>query len=183
MLPERKRVCVGVVVGSHGLKGEIKVKSFMENPGDIGRFGPLTDKSGERKFKIELVVQNERGLIARFSGIEDRNASEAIKGMELYMLRDMFPKLEEDEFYYSDLIGLSAENCDGETIGVVGTVNNYGAGEILEVNMNDGGVEIFHISKNVVPLIDLENKRVVINPPAKIFAKNDEHFEKTREKK
>ena len=98
MLPERKRVCVGVVVGSRGLKGQIKVKSFMENPTDIGRFGPLTDKSGERKFKIQLVAKNERGLIARFSGIKDRNASEAIKGTELYMLRDMFPKLEEDEF-------------------------------------------------------------------------------------
>ena len=183
LLPEIELVCIGLVTGPHGLNGEVKIRSFMENPSDIARFGLLTDKSGRKEFKIELIAEKQRFLIARLSGIEDRNASEAIKGMELFILREMLPELDDDEFYYSDLIGLSVENCDGEIIGVVGAVDNYGAGEILEVNMNDGGVEIFHMSKNVVPLIDLENRRVVIDPPTEIFVANNKHIEEIREKK
>ena len=177
----QNRICVGVVVGPHGLQGAVKIKSFMVEPADIVAYGPLTDKNGDRKFEIDLVSSNGKGLIANFSGITDRKSSEAIRGLELFLSRDILPELDEDEFYYSDLVGLLAENTNGEKIGVVGLVDNYGAGEIMEVNMEDGGVAIFSMTKDVVLEIDLRNKRVVINPPVEVFANKENLERKTEE--
>ncbi len=178
----QNRICVGVVAGSHGLQGAVKIKSFMVEPSDIGAYGPLTDKNGARKFEIDLLSISEKNLIAKLSGVTDRNSSEAIKGLELFLTRDLLPKLDKDEFYYSDLVGLSVENTEGEVIGVVGSVDNFGAGEIMEVNMKDGAVELLHISRKVVPEIDLRNKRVVIDPPSEVFADKNHGGVKSKEK-
>ena len=167
------RICVGIVTGPHGLKGDVKLKSYPENPKDVAAFGPVTDKSGERQFDIRILSANQKGLVVELSGVRGREAAEAIRGTELYMVRDLLPELEEDEFYYSDLVGLVVEDINGAAIGTVSLVDNYGAGEIIEVDLKDGGTEMYPMSREVVPTIDLKNGRVVINPPAEIFADAD----------
>jgi 16S rRNA processing protein RimM len=164
------RICVGVVTGPHGLKGDVKLKSFTESPKDVAAFGPVTDKTGEQSFNIRIISANHKGLVVELSGVRGREAAEAIRGTELYMPRDLLPELAEDEFYFSDLIGLAVEHINGSKIGIVSLVDNYGAGDVMEVNLKDGGTEMFQMSREVVPEIDLKNGRVVINPPAEIFA-------------
>ena len=164
------RVCVGVVTGPHGLKGDVKIKSFTANLKDVAAYGPVTDESGEQSFEIRIISSNQKGLVAELSGVNDRNAAEAVQGTELYVSRDKLPALDEDEFYYSDLIGLAVENIDGEAIGIVSLIDNYGAGDVMEIELKDGGTEMFLMSRDVVPEIDLENGRIVVNPPTEIYA-------------
>ena len=137
------RVCVGVVTGPHGLKGDVKIKSFTANLKDVAAYGPVTDESGEQSFEIRIVSSNQKGLVAELSGVNDRNAAEAVQGTELYVSRDKLPALDEGEFYYSDLIGLAVENIDGEAIGIVSLIDNYGAGDVMEIELEDGGTEMF----------------------------------------
>ena len=175
----QKRICVGIIVGSHGLNGYIKIKSFMVVPEDIVAYGPLTDKQGKRSFNLDLVSRNKKGFVAKISGVNDRNTSDTMKGVELYLSRDLLPDLEGDEFYYSDLIGLKVEKPSGEIIGIIGMVDNYGAGDIIEVDLIDGGKEMYKISPEVVPEIDLKNGRIVVDPPDEVFAKRDQGKIKT----
>ena len=178
---DQNRICVGVVVGSHGLKGYVKIKSFMVLPEDIAAYGPLTDKNSKRSFNLDLISNNKKGLVAKLSGVTDRNASEAMRGVELYLSRDLLPKLEDDEFYYADLVGLKVENTNGDTIGIVSMVDNYGAGEIIEVDLQDGGTEMYKISPEVVPEIDMENGRIVVDPPIDVFGQKNHDEQKAEE--
>ena len=166
---DKKRICVGVIVGSHGLRGLIKIKSFTVVSEDIFVYGPLTDKDGKRSFALELVSSSKKGLIVKLEGVTTRDASEALRGIELYLSRDLLPNLKEDEFYYSDLIGLVVENTDGEIIGNVSMVDNYGAGEIIEVDLQVGGTAMYRMSLEVVPEIDLKNGRIVVDPPTEVL--------------
>lgn len=178
---DNNQVCVGIVAGAHGLKGAVKIRSFTENPKDVAAYGPVTDQSGERSFEIHIVSANQKGLVAELSGIKDRNAAEAINGTELYVSRDKLPEPDEDEFYYADLIGLPVEHINGGIIGTVSLVDNYGAGDVMEVDLKDGGTEMFTMSREVVPKIDLENGRIVVNPPVEIYA--DENHDDDPESK
>ena len=178
---DQDRICVGVIVGSHGLQGLVKIKSFMVISDDITAYGPLTDKNGKRSFKLDLISSNKKGIVAKLDGIKDRTASEELRGIELYLSRDLLPDLKEDEFYYSDLVGLVVEDINGEIIGTVGIVDNYGAGEVIEVDLRGGGTEMYRMSLEVIPDIDLKNGRIVVNPPSEIFAQNNRDLSKTEE--
>jgi 16S rRNA processing protein RimM len=178
---DQDRICVGVVVGSHGLQGSVKIKSFMVTSDDIAAYGPLTDKDGKQSFVLDVISSNKKGLVAKLIGITDRTASDELRGLELYLSRDLLPNLEEDEFYYSDLVGLVVENMNGEIIGTVSMVDNYGAGEIIEVDMEGGGTEMYKMSLGVVPEIDLKNGRIVVNPPFEVFAQKNRVANKTEE--
>jgi 16S rRNA processing protein RimM len=178
---DQDRICVGVIVGSHGLQGSVKIKSFMVISDDIAAYGPLTDKDGKQSFIIDLISSNKKGLVAKLSGVTDRTASEELRGLELYLSRDLLPNLEEDEFYYSDLVGLVVENMNGEIIGTVSMVDNYGAGEIIEVDLEGGGTEMYKMSLGVVPEIDLKNGRIVVNPPFEVLAQKNQDANKTKE--
>jgi len=167
---DANRICIGVVTGPHGLKGQVKIKSYTAEPKDVAAYGPVTNKGGEQSFEIRIISSSKKGLVAELSGVNDRNAAEAIQGTELYVPRDNLPELEEDEFYYSDLIGLPVEHVDGRAIGIVTMVDNYGAGEVMEVELKDGGTEMFLMSRDVVPVIDLEKGRIVVNPPTEVYA-------------
>ena len=178
---DQDRICVGAIVGSHGLQGSVKVKSFMVITDDIVAYGPLTDKHGKRSFKLDLISSNKKGLVVKISGITDRTASEELRGLELYLSRDLLPDLKEGEFYYSDLVGLMVENMNGEIIGTVSMIDNYGAGEVMEVDLQGGGKVMYKMSLGVVPEIDLKNGRIVVNPPLEIFAQNNQDGSKTEE--
>lgn len=126
------RILVGQIGQAHGLKGEVKLQSFTEEPADIAGYGTLETEAG-RRLKIENSRPQRGGLIARFEGIDDRSKAEGLRGLKLYVERERLPALEKNSFYHADLIGLQAMARGGEVLGVVSGVVNFGAGDILEL--------------------------------------------------
>src|SRR5262249_17031375 len=103
-MDERRRIVVGVVAGAHGVRGEIKIKSFAQNPRAIASYGPLGDRTGARSFRLKLRGAVRGLLIARIDGVEDRDQAEALKGLELTVARDVLPRAKRDEWYLADLV-------------------------------------------------------------------------------
>lgn len=154
-------VRLGIIVGVRGIKGEVRIKSFTDEPTDIVAYGPLYDQVGERCFDLQVTGTQKGVVVARIAGVQDRNAAEAMKGTELFLDRSQLPPPDEDEFYLSDLEGLEAVSVTGERLGKVRGVYDFGAGTILEL---DGDLMV-PFTEAVVPEIDLKGGRVVIDPP------------------
>jgi 16S rRNA processing protein RimM len=163
-----KHVVLGRIGAAHGIRGEVRVKSFTDDPAAIADYGPLTAADG-RAFEIEALRPaggvDPTMLVVRLAGVTDRNRAEALNGVELSILRDQLPATEEDEFYAADLVGLAAENAEGEPLGTVRAVVNYGAGDILEIVPPLGAAILVLFSKAAVPEVDLASGRIVVVPP------------------
>ena len=159
------RVCLGVIVGAHGVRGQVKIKSFAEEPGDVAAYGPLADESGTRTFTVKVTGRAKGTVVARIDGVSDRDQALALRGTQLFVDRGVLPEPEAESFYHADLIGLAAEDKDGRPLGRVVAVQNYGAGDLLEVAAPDGSSELFAFTRNVVPVVDLGGGRVIIAVP------------------
>jgi 16S rRNA processing protein RimM len=169
-----ERLCVAVIAGAHGVRGDVRVKTFTADPEGLAAYGPLTDKTGNRTFHIKLLGMAKGLLRAHIKGVDDRNAAEALAGVELYVERSKLPEPDEDEFYHSDLIGLRAELEDGSDYGRVRALHDFGAGDVIEIAIASGGTVVFPFTKEVVPVVDLHAGTVVVVPPAEIEAKPSE---------
>ncbi len=169
-----RKVCIGVIAGPHGVNGLVRVKSFTADPADVAAYGPVTDAAGARQFRIRLNGAARDMLIARIEGVTDRNAAEALRGVELYIDRGRLPEAGEDEFYHADLIGLPARSTDGREIGTVAALYDYGAGDMIEIRLRAGGAELLPFSKAVVPEVDLDRGFVVIDLPGVIEARAED---------
>ena len=159
------KICLGVVIGAQGVQGAVRVKFFTAEPANVAAYGRVSDETGMREFDVTLAGKAKNAIVLRLSGIDDRNAAEALKGMHLYVDRTTLPEPEEDEFYYSDLVGLEAVQLDGANLGVVRQLGNYGAGETIEIETQTGGLVVLPFTRAVVPVIDLEAGRIVVDPP------------------
>ena len=173
---------MGAVAGAHGVRGEVKIKSFTGSPAKIGAYGPVEDESGTRRFKVKVRGQVRGMVIARLDGIEDRNAAEALRGLRLYVTRDRLPRPKRGEWYLVDLIGLAVERVDGTAIGTVKSVQNYGAGDIVEVERRDGQTLFLPFTKRAVPKVDVDGGRLVVDPPDEIEWKPDGDEDETEER-
>lgn len=156
---------VGVIGAARGLKGDLRVKSYTQDPRAIGSYGPLTDATGNQTFKLKVIGEQKEVLLVRIKGVEDRNAADALKGQMLYVERDGLPKPDEDEYYFSDLIGLDVELGDGSPFGQVVDAADHGGGPFLEVASRDHGRVLIPFTKACVPDVDTVGKKVVIDPP------------------
>lgn len=165
-MPPSEKVCLGIVVGIHGVKGVVRLKSFTASPADIAAYGAVSDESGTRRFKVKVVGESRGAVLALLSGIANREAAEALRGVRLYVARKALPATNEDEFYHADLIGLPVETKEGARLGTVGAVHNFGAGDILEVRDAGGGEILLPFSDAVVPVVDIAGRRIVADPPA-----------------
>ena len=160
-------VLVGRFGAPQGVRGEIRIKSYTADPLAIGDYGHLSDETGTRKFEIErLRPLKEDMVVARVKGLADRDAAGALTGVSLFVARDKLPPPDEDEFYVADLVGLSAVSPDGETIGIVKNVLNFGAGDILEIAPASGETLMLPFTKEVAPSIDFAGGRIVVVRPA-----------------
>jgi len=168
---ERKRVCLGRASGARGLKGEVRVKTFTEDPLSFGAYGTLEDKAGTRTFEVESVAAAKDGIIARIAGISTREAADALKGTEFYVSRDRLPAADDDgEYYHADLVGLVAVSADGAALGQIVAVQNYGAGDLLEVRPATGGKTVLvPFTENIVPEVDLDGGWLLMLPPDGLF--------------
>ena len=169
-----KRVQLGAIVGPHGIRGLVRIKTFTEVPEDIAAYGPLEDEAGARRFKIEPTGRAKGVILAKLSGVSDRNAAEALKGVGLYVDRDRLPDVEEDTFYHADLIGLSVLHTDGTPVGRVVAMHDFGAGDLAEVRLE--GVRktvLVPFSAEVTTSVDLEAGEMVIDPPPGLLDEGD----------
>jgi 16S rRNA processing protein RimM len=160
------RVCVGQILGAHGVRGLVKLASFTNEPEAVTAYGPLTDAAGERRFEIELLAAQKGHWLARVAGIGDRDAAQALNGTRLYVDRERLPPAEDEEFYHADLIGLRVEQPDGTILGKVAALHNFGAGDMLEIETESGQRPLVPFSKAAVPVVDLTEGRIVVDPPA-----------------
>jgi len=165
-----KRLCLGIITGVHGIHGEVVIKSYTQNPLDIKAYGPLDDESAERQFTITKARLAKKGIVARLKGVEHRNEAEALKGTGLFVDQSMLPEPdEEDEYYFTDLMGLAVVLADDQPYGTVTALHNFGAGDLIEINPVDGkATEIFPFDKATVPRVDLEQGKITLNPPLMI---------------
>ena len=172
--PAQKLLCLGVISGAHGIKGEVVIRSFTAAPLDIGAYGPLSDRQGGREFVITPLRLAKKGVIARIEGVNDRNMAESLRGTELFIERRCLPEPEdEDEFYYADLIGLEARSPDGKRLGEVVAMHDFGAGDLIEIHFDESGKsEIFPFERKTVPLIEIKKGFVVFSPPHVIEKKS-----------
>lgn len=160
---------MGVITGAHGIKGEVRVKSFAAAPESVAAYGPLEDERGGRRLALTLTATVRGVLIARVEGVSDRNAAERLKGTRLYLSRAALPEPKEDEYYHADLVGLTAVLRDGSAFGRVRAVHEYGAGDSLEIERADGRLVLVPFTEAAVPEVDIAAGRVVIDPPEGLF--------------
>jgi 16S rRNA processing protein RimM len=169
--PAERHVLVGRIGAAHGLKGETRLISFMQDPRAIGAYGPLADAKGGRFEIVALRPLKGDMFVARFAGVATRDAAEALNGRELYLARAALPATADEEFYQADLIGLAARNTAGENVGRIIRVLNFGGGDILEIAPAGGGETLLlPFTKEAVPMVDLAGGEIVVVPPVEIEA-------------
>ncbi len=159
------RVCVGAIAGAFGVRGAVRLKSFCAEPEAIAGYGPLWTEDGARSFTVTLDRPVAGGLAARLSGVETREAADALRGLRLYADRAALPATDEDEYYHADLIGLSVQDTGGAPLGRVAAVLNHGAGDILEIRRAGAEPLLLPFTRAVVPTVDLAAGRIVADPP------------------
>jgi 16S rRNA processing protein RimM len=163
-------VCLGVVLGAHGVRGAVRIKSFAMNVSDIAAYGPLQSEDGGTRFQLTVRGVSRGAVLAEIDGIDRREAAEALQGTRLYVPREALPDTEEDEYYHADLIGLSARTASGEAYGVVRGIYDYGAGDVIEIEREKDRSILFPFTRDNVPEIDLAAGSLVIDPPAETEA-------------
>ena len=168
-----ERLCVGVIAGAHGVRGLVKIKSFTEDPANLTAYGALTDESGARRYRVAVTGRAKGVLLARIEGVGDRDAARALRGARLYIARAALPEPEDEEYYHADLIGLAVEDRAGAPLGRVAAVQNFGAGDILEIERPDEGTLLVPFTKAAVPLVDPAGGRLVVEPPEETEAQPD----------
>jgi len=170
-----ERILVGRIGAAHGVRGEVKVKAFTEDPATLVRLGPLSAGDG-RRVTVEKIRPQGDGLVARLAGVSDRNAAETYRNLDLFADRGALPAIEEeDEFYYADLVGLSAVTEDGAAFGRVVAVQDFGAGDLVEIEPASGGPTLFlPFTRAVVPVVDIAGGRIVVSPPLETEAREED---------
>jgi 16S rRNA processing protein RimM len=161
-----RRVCVAQIGAAHGLKGEARLWSFTQEPSDFAAYGALETEDGARALEVATSRFAKDHFVVKFSGIDDRNAIEALRNVKLFVAREKLPQVEDDDtFYHADLVGLSAVTRDNSAVGEVTAVQNFGAGDILEIRRADGTILMLPFTEAAVPDIDIASGRIVIDPP------------------
>jgi len=164
-----ERICVGAIGGAFGVKGEVRLKSFCADPAAIADYAPLYSEDGKREFDLVLTGILNNGLSARMSGITTREQAEAARGIRLFADRARLPSLPDDEFYHTDLIGLTVLDTGGTELGKVKAVLNHGASDLLEI-MGPGmkSPMLLPFTLAVVPTVDLAGGRMIVDPPEEV---------------
>jgi 16S rRNA processing protein RimM len=152
------RVLLGVVAAPHGVRGLVRIRSFTEDPMAIASYGALSDETGQKQYRVEALSAVKGAVLARIEGVADRTAAEAARGLRLW--------------YEADLIGLAAVGRDGRDWGKVLAFHDFGAGRAMEVSGGSASRSsvMLPFTDAVVPEIDVEGGKVLVDPPAGVLA-------------
>src|SRR5215218_8563107 len=156
--PSERRIALAAVAGAHGIKGEVRLKLFSATVESLSRHKKLYVGGAERRL---VAVRDGKMPVARFEGVADRSAAEALRGSLVEVDRDALPPLDDGEYYHVDLIGLPAFDQHGEPVGSVVAVENYGAGDLLEIERADGKRSLIPLKPGIA---DLEDGRMILDP-------------------
>ncbi len=148
------KILVGKIVAPQGIRGDVRIQTFSEKPQDFQKFKIQSSKFKESDFRFIRAIPNSTVIVAHINGFDDRNAAETLRGTELYIDRGTLPELSSDEYYQTDLIGFTVVR-NNDTIGIVAGFQNFGAGDIIEL---DNGDYVSFIGADV----DLENKKIYV---------------------
>ena len=169
----QKPVLMAVIGAAHGIRGEVRVKSFTGDPEALGEYGPLFDVAGNR-FEIETIRPQKEVVVVRFARVRDRMAAERLNGTELFVDRSVLPEADEDEFYHDDLVGLAVMDETGAKIGKVTAVQNYGGGDVLELTVDGRKGVLIPFSLAAVPKISIADGFVTIDRVAAGLVDDDD---------
>ena len=162
-------ITIGLITAAHGVRGEVKVQAFTQCPQDVVSYGPLAieDESFNRhRYPIEYWRVSKTNVVIKLQGVDDRNAAENLINREVILERSSLSELPQEEYYHVDLIGLTVVDEHQLCLGTISAVNNFGAGDILEITSLDGAELSIPFIKQFVLRIDLEARYVVIAMPA-----------------
>lgn len=154
-----KRIALAAVAGAHGVKGEVRLKLFSDSVESLSRH--QTVYVGGAKRRLLSVWYSGKMAVARLEGVSDRGAAEALRGSLVEVDRSALPPLEEGEYYHADLIGLLAIDREGQSVGAVVAVDNYGAGDLLDIETVEGKRSLIPFKPGIA---DLEDGRIVLDP-------------------
>ena len=171
----KNRVLLGVVAAPHGVRGLVRIRSYTEDPMAVASYGPLSDETGKKEYRVEALSAARGAVLARVEGVADRTAAEALRGLRLYVERTRLPATGDGEWYEADLIGLSAVGRDGRDWGKVIAFHDFGAGSVMEVSGGSSAMTVMlPFTDEAVPEIDVEGGKVLIEPPAGLLPGGNE---------
>ena len=159
MIVPEPRITLAAVAGAHGVKGELRLKLFSDSIDSLSRHQMLHVGGAQRR--LLAIRDSGKMAIARFEGVDDRSAAEALRGSLVEVDRSALPPLDEGEYYHADLIGLEAVDRDGNRVGSVAAVENYGAGDLLEIALPDGKTSLIPFRDGIA---DLADGRILLDP-------------------
>lgn len=167
-MADSDRICVGAIAGAFGVQGEVRLKSFCADPAAIADYAPLFTEDG-RSFGVKVTRPVAGGLAARLTGVQTKEAADALRGVTLWAARDKLPSLPDDEFYHTDLIGLPVLDTGGAAIGTVRAIHNHGAGDFLEIIAPGARAPLLiPFTRQQVPTVDLTARRIIVDLPEEI---------------
>jgi 16S rRNA processing protein RimM len=161
-----ERICVARIGAPHGIRGEVRLRAFTADPMAVAHYGALESEDGKHSFEIEAIRPAKDTLVVRFKGIADRTAAEKLRNLNLFVPRGRLPAPQPDEFYHADLVGLVAVTADGVEVATVVAVQNFGAGDLLELRpAGRRNTVLLPFTAQTVPVVDIAGGRIVVDPP------------------
>ena len=154
-----RRIALAAVAGAQGVKGELRLKLFSDSVESLSRHGSLYLGGVERR--LLSIRDSGKTAVARFEGIEDRSAAESLRGSLVEIERSALPALEDGEYYHADLLGLEAVDREGNRVGTVSAVENYGAGDLLEIDIEGGKRSLIPFRSGIA---DLDHGKIILDP-------------------
>jgi 16S rRNA processing protein RimM len=162
----KTRVLLGEITTVHGVRGDVVIRSHTADPADIASYGELETADGRKMPPIRVIRVTDRGVIAHIAGIDDRTAAEALRGTGLWIARANLPAAAEGEYYHADLVGLAAVAPDGTSVGTVAAVDNFGAGDLLEIRLAGSNItEYVPFTNAFVPTVDIAAGKLTVVMP------------------
>lgn len=172
--PQRDLVLIGAALGAFGVRGEVRVRPFTAEPRAIAAYGPLLDKAGSLVLTPKQLRTVKDGFAITAPEVKDREAAEALKGVGLYVPRAALPPADDDEYYHIDLIGCRVVGLDEAVLGLVKAVQDFGAGELLEVTTPEGRSWFLPFTKAAVPVVDIAGRTLVTTEREPKVGKDDQ---------
>ena len=158
----KKYLEIGLFVGVHGIKGELKLKSYTQAPENIFLYDKLFIESFDHPIELKFIRKTKQNIVCKIENIKTRNDAEKLKGLKLFVTRDSLPKLKDDEFYQSDLLGFQIYNLKRESFGLIVSFNDFGGGLLAEAK-NFDKTFFLPMGNNFLEQIDYEKKEVILN--------------------
>lgn len=156
-------VCLGVIIGTHGVSGRVKIKTYTENPKDLTAYGQIVDADGG-PIDVKITGEQPNNLLAEIEGVKNKEKADLLKGTELFVPRSQMPETE-GEYYYHDLVGLQLKLENGGEFGSIKAVNDYGAGPVIDIALKNGKETSFTYNTETFPEVNVKEGFAVINPP------------------